>query len=70
MRPLTGDHPRGEFGTHSEDCWQWHHDCAIRRIEEVLALHAPVKMGNGSMVCVYCGVTMPCATVETLAGTR
>jgi hypothetical protein len=21
--------------THSEECWRWHHECAIRKIEEL-----------------------------------
>ena len=27
--------PSHEQTTHSVDCWKWHHDCAVARIEAV-----------------------------------
>jgi len=29
--------------THSADCWKWHHECAIARIEEVEELREALK---------------------------
>jgi hypothetical protein len=29
--------------THSDDCWKWHHECAIARIEETEELREALK---------------------------
>ncbi len=32
---LLDQRARKQDGTHSIECWRWHHDCAIARIEAV-----------------------------------
>lgn len=32
------DHSRETMQTHSEECWRWHHLCAVARIERDTAL--------------------------------
>ena len=56
--------------THSADCWQWHHDCDVRRIESVLAVHTPIEQWPGVVICAHCEEGVLCPTVAAVEGQR